>query len=162
MNRRVLLKGAALAGVTFGLAPGFLRRAAAQTTAKKTLVVIFQRGGADGLSMVPPVGDSHYYRLRPNIAVPREKALKLDDTFALHPALAAFEPLYRAGVLAVVHGVASPVPTRSHFDAQDFIEAGTPGLKTAPDGWLNRVVQLDAAPAGPFRAVSLSNQLPRS
>jgi uncharacterized protein (DUF1501 family) len=161
MNRRYFLKGASLGFAAFGFAPAFLNRALAQSTRAKTLVVIFQRGGADGLSMIAPVADGQYYRLRPNIAVPREKAVKLDDTFSLHPSLAALEPLYRQKTLAVIHGVASPAPTRSHFDAQDFIEAGTPGTKGS-DGWLNRAVQLDGAPATPFRVVSISNQLPRS
>jgi uncharacterized protein (DUF1501 family) len=162
MNRRYFLRGSAFALATGAFAPAFLQRAFAQSTRPKTLVVIFQRGGADGLSMVAPVGDPNYFRLRPNIALAREKTLELDDTFALHPALAALEPLYQAGALAVIHGVGSPSPTRSHFDAQDFIEAGTPGSRAGPDGWLNRVVQLDGAPPSAFRAVSLSNQLPRS
>jgi uncharacterized protein (DUF1501 family) len=166
-TRRVFLKSSGLALVAFGFAPGFLQRAAAQTPRrKKVLVVLFQRGGADGLSMVPPYGDPDYYAQRPNVAIAlpgtEGGVLKLDDTFGLHPALAPLKPLYDAGALAVIHAAGSPKPTRSHFDAQDYVEAGIPGLR-APDGWLNRALgaQPEASPST-FRAVALQPTLPRS
>ncbi len=134
---------------------------------KKVLVVLFLRGGADGLSMVPPVGDPDYPALRPTLALARpgagsEAALRLDDTFGLHPALAPLAPLYAQGSLAFIHAVGSPRPTRSHFDAQDFLEAGTPGQR-AHDGWLNRALgALPATAPSAFRAVALGPTLPRS
>ena len=168
-DRRFFLKSSGLALVGLGFAPGFLRRALASTDAsrRKVLVTIFQRGAVDGLSMVPPVGDPAYAAARPNIAIPPAGAsgggIALDGTFALHPALASLGPLWRAGSLAIVHAVGSPDPSRSHFDAQDFLDAGTPGVKSTPDGWLNRALQArPEAEATPFRAVALQPNLPRS
>ncbi|HME91449.1 MAG TPA: DUF1501 domain-containing protein [Myxococcaceae bacterium] len=169
VDRRFFLKSSGLAMLGLGFAPGFLSRAVAARTAanKKILLAIFQRGGADGLSMVPPVGDPEYYALRPTLAIARPgegegAALKLDDTFGLHPALSSLAPLYQAGALAIVHAVGSPKPTRSHFDAQDFMEGGIPGA-LAPDGWLNRALQNEAAnDPRAFRAVALQSNLPRS
>jgi uncharacterized protein (DUF1501 family) len=167
-DRRLFLKSSGLAFLGLGLAPGFLARAAAQTThGRKTLVLVFLRGGADGLSLVPPVGDPAYYAARPTLALPRPGvdggALKLDATFGLHPALAALLPLWQSGSLAVVHAAGLQGATRSHFDAQDFCETGTPGLKTTQDGFLNRSLQQLPEPgAGAFRAVALQGTLPRS
>ena len=169
VDRRFFLKSSGLAMLGLGFAPGFLSRAVAARTAanKKILLAVFQRGGADGLSMVPPVGDPDYYALRPTLAIARPgegegAALKLDDTFGLHPALSSLAPLYEAGALAIVHAVGSPKPTRSHFDAQDFMEGGIPGA-LAPDGWLNRALQNEAAnDPRAFRAVALQSNLPRS
>lgn len=177
MNRRFFLKtgGIALASVGATLAaPSFLQRAvSAQSrttgTRRKIIVNLFQRGAVDGLNVVIPYGESNYYNLRPTIAIPKPDggqaaALKLDGFFGLHPALGGLLPLWQDGRLAVVHASGSPDVTRSHFDAQDYMEAGTPGRKSTPDGWLNRVVQ--DLPAGknasPFRAVSLTNNMPRS
>ncbi|MFY0576907.1 DUF1501 domain-containing protein [Cystobacter fuscus] len=107
------------------------------------LVTLFLRGGADGLSLVAPVGDADYVRLRPNIALRatgEHAALRLDDTFGLHPGLAALMPQWSNGTLAVVHAVGLPQAMRSHFDAQDFVETGTPGVKSTREGYLNRVL----------------------
>ncbi|MFN6964389.1 MAG: DUF1501 domain-containing protein [Pyrinomonadaceae bacterium] len=176
MDRRYFLRSAGLGMASFGLmaaAPEFLHQfAAAQTTAgkfgkKKILVTVFQRGAVDGLNVVVPYGDSRYYDLRRTIAVPRpgqtDGALDLDGHFGLHPALAPLAPLWKSKQFAVVHSVGSPDNTRSHFDAQDYMEAGTPGVKSTPDGWLNRVLQQTSAKdASPFRAVAMTPQLPRS
>ncbi len=123
----------------------------------------------DGISAVIPFGDKNYYSVRPNIAVPEPKngnpdtAIDLDGFFALHPALSWFKPIYDAGNLAIVHAIGSPDNTRSHFDAQDYMEAGTPGNKGTADGWLNRYMQAKREPAAtPFRAVSLTANLPRT
>ncbi|MFI5119506.1 MAG: DUF1501 domain-containing protein [Thermoanaerobaculia bacterium] len=164
------LKSSGLALAAFGFAPGFLQRALASTdpVRRKVLVTIFQRGAVDGLSMIPPVAEGLYYDLRPAIAIPRPgrgegAALTLDGHFALHPSLARLEPLWTSGALAVVHAVGSPDPTRSHFDAQDYLDAGTPGVKSTPDGWLNRALQARPKPAAsPFRAVAMQSGLPRS
>ena len=129
--------------------PAFLQRAVAATPMpnKKQLVVLFQRGAADGLNIVVPFGESNYYRLRPSIAIPQPKrggtdaAIDLDGFFGLHPSLAPLEPLFHKNQLAIVHAAGSPDPTRSHFDAQDFMESGTPGLKSTEDGWLNRALE---------------------
>ncbi len=158
LARRQLLQAlAALAA--YGAAP-----ARAQTRTR-VLVTLFLRGGADGLSLFPPYGDPAYYRSRPTLAVRPPgagdgAALKLDATFGMHPSLAPLHPLFRDGRLAVVHGVGSPKPTRSHFDAQDFVEAGTPGHR-ARDGWMGRALSRSGA-TGPFAAVALQPTLPRA
>ena len=179
MQRRAFVKSGALALVTMGLSPSFLRRSAfgldlPRTAQGKTLVCLFQRGAADALSMVVPHGEAAYYALRPAIAVPRPRAgnaltaIDLDGFFGLHPALAPFEHLYRDGMLAPIHAVGSPSATRSHFDAQDYMESGTPDLKSTRDGWLNRYLAVSGtceacAPRSttPFRAVAMAAQTPR-
>lgn len=165
LSRRHLLRAcAALAG--FGLAPGFLSRALAQPR-PKTLVVLFLRGGVDGLSLVPPVADPLLASLRPALrllpstSTGDDAALRLDSHFGLHPALAPLLPLYTAGKLAIVHAVGQQAASRSHFEAQDFLESGTPGARSN-DGWLNRAVgQLPGEPA-PLRAVAVQSRLPLS
>ncbi len=148
MGRRVFVKQGALAFLALGLPPDFLLQPLLAGTQaldrKKTLICIFQRGAVDGLSMVVPFGDRGYYDSRSSIAIqapgPRDgSALDLDGFFGLHPALRPLEDLYRRSEMAVVHAVGSPHPTRSHFDAQDFMETGTPGVKSTSDGWLKRV-----------------------
>ena len=152
----------AMAGA--GAAPAWLARAAAASGSArrpKVLVAIFQRGAVDGLNVLVPHGDPHYYGLRPSIAIPRAKVLDLDGMFGLHPSLAALKKVYDAGHLAIVDAVGSPDPTRSHFDAQDYMESGTPGVKSTSDGWLNRALPREAEPA-PVRAVAMGANLPRS
>lgn len=167
MNRRFFLhKGAlALAGTT--AIPQFLVRSVlAQTpgTPGKRLVVIFQRGAADGLNVVVPYREKNYYRMRPSIGIPQNQVIDLDGFFGLHPSLASFKPLYDAGHLGIVHAVGSPDMTRSHFDAQDYMESGTPGVKSTEDGWLNRALQSEdlrhRAPHTAFRAVAVSADVP--
>src|SRR5690349_17555458 len=146
MQRRAFVKSGALALVTMGLSPTFLRRSAfgldlPRSAKGKVLVCLFQRGAADALSMVVPHGDPSYYALRPAIAIGRptrgdsNAAIDLDGFFGLHPALAPFRQLYQDGMLAPIHVVGSPSATRSHFDAQDYMESGTPDLKATRDGW---------------------------
>lgn len=179
VTRRIFVKngGAAIAsiGLLPVLGPAFLRRAVfgAEPTAqsrKKTLICIFQRGAADGLSVVVPYGDPDLYRLRPTLAVPQPgqgagAALDLNGFFGLHPALAPLLPIYKAGHMAAIHACGSPDTTRSHFDAQDYMESGTPGNKGVPDGWLSRAVL--ACPEdrrnlqNPFRAVAIGGAMPR-
>ena len=168
-TRRFFLKSSGLALVGLSAVRSFLARAAAAIASRgKILVVIFQRGAADGLNIVVPHGEKNYYSLRPTIAIPRPKkgdeqaAIDLDGHFGFHPILQPFKQLYDEKLLAVVHAAGSPDSTRSHFDAQDFMESGTPGLKSTPDGWLNRYLQ--SAPVekpSAFRGVSLTSQLPR-
>ena len=168
-NRRFFLhKGAlALAGTT--TIPSFLVRSVlAQSTAtpNQRLVVIFQRGAADGLNIVVPYREKNYYAMRPSIAIPEKQVLDLDGFFGLHPSLASFEPMFRAGHLAVVHAAGSPDMTRSHFDAQDYMESGTPGVKNTQDGWLNRALQSEdqrhRCEHTAFRALALGAQVPRT
>jgi len=167
-ERRFFLRSSALAAVSFGVAPRALLRAACagENTEGKVLVVLFQRGACDALNTVIPFGDEHYQRYRPSIAIEapgagRGRALDLDGRFAFHPALEALLPLYRAGSLAVVHAVGSPHATRSHFDAQDFMETGTPGIKSTRDGWMNRYLSTAPDETGsPLRAVAMAPQLP--
>jgi uncharacterized protein (DUF1501 family) len=170
-DRRLFLKGSGLALLAFGPGPDFLRRAAfaaTQANRKKVLVALFQRGAMDALAAVPPIGGSELARLRPRLAMSPSRAstddalLDLGVGFGLHPALSPLEPLFRARELAVVHAVGSPDPTRSHFDAQDYMETATPGRKGTPSGWLNRVCGELGHDASPFRAVALAAALPRS
>ena len=169
-NRRIFLKSSALAMVGAGAAPAWLTRALyagdAPSPRRKILVAIFQRGAVDGLNLIVPHGEPRYYELRPSLAIPcpdgtSESAIDLDGFFGLHPALAPLKPIYDAGHLAMVQAVGSPDPTRSHFDAQDFMESGTPGRKATNDGWLNRAMP-PAPLVSPVRAVSLGAELPRS
>ncbi|MBM3464607.1 MAG: DUF1501 domain-containing protein [Armatimonadetes bacterium] len=163
LSRRTFLKNGALAMVGAALSPGFLARAveAAPDARGRVLVVIFQRGAVDGLSMVVPHAAPEYYKLRKGIAIPREQVLDLDGYFGLHPSLAPFKPLFDRRTLAIVQASGSPDNTRSHFDAQDYMEAAAPGNKSVHDGWLNRY--MGTAPnKNAFRAVSITANLPRS
>src|SRR5256714_1614504 len=171
ISRRVFVKSGGLALFSLGLDPLFLARAAfasyrplpsSTTLSRPILVCLFQRGAVDGLNMIVPHGDPIYYRERPRIAVPEKDVLDLDGYFGLHPRLAALQPLWDSKSLAVIHAVGSPDATRSHFDAQDYLESGTPGVKATPDGWLNRYCQHDREHQDtPFRAVAFGPQLPR-
>jgi uncharacterized protein (DUF1501 family) len=178
MERRVFVKSGALALVTMGLSPSFLRRTAFGMELKnvqkgKVLICLFQRGAADALNIVVPHGEKAYYAMRPSIAIPQPSrnvaggAIDLDGFFGLHPALAPLKPLYDRGILAPVHAVGSPSTTRSHFDAQDYMETGTPDVKGTTDGWLNRYLAVKGTcdecnlAKTPFRAVSLTPQTPR-
>ena len=175
VTRRFFLKSSGLAMVSLASAPAFLQRTALGQTSKSgrsdspVIIAIFQRGAADGISMVVPFGDKHYYDFRPQIGIPQptkgkdEVVIDLDGFFGLHPQLAAFKPLYDSGNLAIVHAAGSPDSTRSHFDAQDYMESGTPGSKSTNDGWLNRFMQVKRERnASAFRAVAFSPNLPRS
>jgi uncharacterized protein (DUF1501 family) len=189
------MKNGALALVTLGLNPSFLRRsifaqdlvrgAASHGNARgKVLICLFQRGAADGLNVVVPHGEKAYYRLRPTIAVPaptlasQNAAVDLDGFFGLHPSLAPLKTLWTQGILAPVHAVGSPSSSRSHFDAQDYMESGTPDLKSTRDGWLNRYLATkgtcqECSNSGGngggdggnrnelFRAVAMTQQTPR-
>ena len=190
MDRRVFMKSGAMALATMGLSPTFLRRTVfAQELVKgaalngnargKVMIVLFQRGAADALNVVVPHGERAYYTMRPTIAVPRPiagaaaSAIDLDGFFGLHPSLAPFKRLWDDGILAPVHAVGSPSNTRSHFDAQDYMESGTPDNKGTRDGWLNRYLavkgtcdecKLNEPHTGkpsPFQAVAMTPQTPR-
>jgi uncharacterized protein (DUF1501 family) len=171
ITRRGFVKNGALALVGTSAIPPFLARTvmAQLTTAQaqhKRLVVIFQRGAADGLNIVVPFTESAYYQMRPTIAIPRNQVVDLDGYFGLHPAMASLKPLWDQRHLAIVQAAGSPDPSRSHFDAQDYMESGTPGVKATPDGWLNRALQAEdaarRAKQTPFRAVAMGTQLPRT
>src|SRR6202166_3697692 len=173
VSRRYFLKQGGIALVGMSAMPAFLQRAAAATPMpnKKQLVVLFQRGAADGLNIVVPFSEPNYYRLRPTIAIPQPRrggsdaAIDLNGYFGLHPSLAPLEPLFRREQLGIVHAAGSPDPTRSHFDAQDFMESGTPGVKATEDGWLNRALhslsQRSQADPSAFRAIALGPSMPR-
>jgi uncharacterized protein (DUF1501 family) len=172
LSRRVFLRNGGLALVSLGFAPSFLTRtvAAAGTMRRKLLIAIFQRGAMDGLNVVVPFGEKSYYQARPSIAIARpgsgsDAAVDLDGFFAFHPRLASLKPLYDARRLAIVHACGSPDSTRSHFDAQDYFETATPGVKSTEDGWLNRYLQARGSQANQetaFRAVAVGPQLPRA
>jgi uncharacterized protein (DUF1501 family) len=200
VSRRVFMKSGALALATIGLNPSFLRRtvfaqdllkgaALNGNTRGKVLIVLFQRGAADALNVVVPHGEAAYYKMRPNIAIPRpsalgapagaaQSAIDLDGFFGLHPSLSPFKRMWDDGILASVHAVGSPSNTRSHFDAQDYMESGTPDNKGTRDGWLNPVSRREGhvrrVPSGdnnrrmtrtwkvsPFQAVAMTPQTPR-
>jgi len=169
ITRRIFLRNGALAVVGTTALPSFLTRAAFGAAdpgiRNKRLVVIFQRGAADGLNIVVPHGEANYYAMRPTINIPKKSVLDLDGFFGLHPAMASFQPLWQQKHLAIVHAAGSPDPTRSHFDAQDYMESGTPGLKVTDDGWLNRALQDLPGGTGSdksaFRAIALGPSLPR-
>src|SRR5580698_4367560 len=167
ITRRIFLRNSALAVVGTAAIPSFLTRAAYGSveagTSNKRLVVIFQRGAADGLNIVVPHAEPSYYAMRPSINIPRSSVIDLDGFFGLHPSLAPFQPLWKQRHLAIVHAAGSPDPTRSHFDAQDFMESGTPGVKATEDGWLNRSLHSLPQPASAdaFRAIALGPSLPR-
>jgi len=178
MNRRFFIKSGSVALASVGVAlsaPAFLERtvlgqARSVITGgkRKTLIAIFQRGAVDGLNMVVPYGESNYYDLRPNIAIPKpaagnvEGAVDLDGFFGLHPSLNPFKSLWESKRLAIVHASGSPDNTRSHFDAQDYMESATPGVKSTNDGWLNRYLQSKKeSQRSLFRAVSMTQTTPR-
>jgi uncharacterized protein (DUF1501 family) len=166
LTRRAFLQGGAMAVIGTAAIPSFLTRAAfgavSPSGRNKRLVVIFQRGAADGLNIVIPYAESAYYQMRPSIAIQRRQVIDLNGFFGLHPSLAGFKPLWDQGHLAIVHAAGSPDTTRSHFDAQDYMESGTPGVKSTTDGWLNRVLQTEHLPnETPFSAVALGPALPR-
>lgn len=175
MNRRYFLKSGSIALASVGMslsAPAFLERVvmgnALGDGKRKTLIAIFQRGAVDGLNMVVPFGESNYYSARPSIAIPKpesgnaESAINLDGFFGLHPSMSSFKPLWDSKRLAIIHASGSPDNTRSHFDAQDYMESATPGVKSTSDGWLNRYLQNKTDPdASSFRAVALTKTMPR-
>jgi uncharacterized protein (DUF1501 family) len=182
INRRVFLKQGALSFVCLGAGsfwgPQFLRQAAraadlgSSSKQNKILICIFQRGAVDGLSMVVPYGDPHYYASRQDISLPAPSqvagpagVLDLDGYFGLHPELAPLLPLYKAGHLAPIQACGSPNSSRSHFDSQDLMEAGVDEDKTVQTGWLNRLMACcpeDSAKQSPFRSVAMTPILPRS
>jgi uncharacterized protein (DUF1501 family) len=131
----------------------------------KRLIVVFLRGAVDGLSVVAPYTDPLYFAARPRIALPKPGTdgglIDLDGRFGLHPALERLVPLWKSGSLAFVHACGSPDPTRSHFDAQDYMESGLPGRKGTVDGWMNRLLSVLPAPHGPTQAVSFGPTIPR-
>jgi len=165
-TRRFFLRASAVAMAGVGVAPSWLvRAAAAEGNKRKILVAIFQRGAADGLNVVVPFFEKRYYQLRPTIAVPEpgksNGAIDLDGRFGLHPSLQPLKAFWDSGQLAIVEATGSPDPTRSHFEAQDFMESGTPG-KMTEDGWLNRALPQAASAVSPLRAIAIGAQLPRT
>jgi uncharacterized protein (DUF1501 family) len=160
-NRRDFLALSAGAGILAFGAPAW----AATAEAPKRLIVVMLRGAVDGLNVVVPYGEEAYYAARPTIAVAKpgsdDGALLLDDQFALHPALAGIMPLWQQKQLAFVHAAGLSDPTRSHFDAQLFIESGTPGHRGTDDGWMNRLLAALPGPHGPTDAVAVGPLLPQ-
>ncbi|PYR62406.1 MAG: hypothetical protein DMF91_06835 [Acidobacteria bacterium] len=170
ISRRIFLRNGAFALVSVGFAPSFLARTAfaqGRSARAKQLIAIFQRGASDGLNVVVPFGEAEYYKARPSIAIQQpgaaeNAALDLNGFFGFNPRLQPLKPLWDRRDLAIVHACGSPDATRSHFDAQDYMESGTPGVKSTEDGWLNRYLQARRVEAAtPFRAVALTSQLPR-
>ena len=165
-SRRIFLRQGGVALLSLGFAPNFISSIAAKSLERrKLLIVVFQRGAVDGLNMVVPFGEADYYRSRPSIAIARPGAdggaIDLDGFFGLHPRMPAFKPLWDRGELAVVHAAGSHDITRSHFDAQDYMESATPGVKSTRDGWLNRYLG-SSNDASPLRGIALTTQMPRS
>lgn len=170
--RRIFLKDGGFAVLGLSMVPGFVLRAATAARpklgSKKVLVTVFQRGGVDGLNVVVPFAEKAYYNYRPTISVPapskdRTSALDLDGFFGLHPSLQPLLPLYQSGELGIVHAAGSPHETRSHFEAQEYMESAAPGVKSTRDGWLNRYLHRSQHPeATAFRGVAMGPVLPRA
>ena len=172
MTRRLFVRDSAIVMAGIGAAPSWLARAAEGARGKrKTLVAIFLRGAADSLNIVVPFSEKRYYELRPTIGVPapagqasgpgQNSAIDLDGRFALHPQLQPLKAFWDKQQLAIVEATGSPDPSRSHFDAQDYMESGTPG-KTTGDGWLNRALVPVGPDTSPVRAIATGGQLPRT
>jgi uncharacterized protein (DUF1501 family) len=180
ISRRALLKGGAVAGAALGggLLPGFIRRALAAADGgpghHRVLAFLFLRGAMDGLEVVSPHGEPRFSELRPTLALPAPGEEQKSDLgpgalldlgapgFGLHPSLEPLLPLWREGTLAFVHAVGSPDGTRSHFDAQDFLELGTPGVKGTRDGWMARAVAEAPGKRSALEAIAVAQRLPRS
>jgi uncharacterized protein (DUF1501 family) len=174
LSRRYFMKASGLALASFAVAPSFLVRTASASGVsggkdRPIVIALFQRGAADGVSMVVPFGDPHYYSVRQQIAIPSpargnaESAIDLDGFFGLHPSFSMLKPIYDEGHLAIVHAVGSTDNTRSHFDAQDYMESGAPGNKSVNDGWMNRYLQANPSrTATPFQGVAFSANMPRT
>src|SRR5687767_9600396 len=170
ISRRIFLKDGGMALVSLGFAPTFLARTVEGLGAarQKVLIAIFQRGAVDGLNMIIPFGEQDYYTSRPSLAIARpsgdeNSAIDLNGFFGMHPRMRALKPFWESNSLAIVHACGSHDDTRSHFDAQDYMESGTPGVKSTPDGWMNRYLHAkEHQKATPFRAVALAPQLPRT
>lgn len=180
MSRRALLKDGAVVGAFLGsgLVPGFIRRALAAANEgpgrRKVLAFLFLRGAIDGLNVVSPYGEPQFAQLRPTLALPAPGEERKSDAgpgallnlgvpgFGLHPSLDPLVPLWREGTLAFVHAVGSPDATRSHFDAQDFLELGTPGVKGTRDGWMARAVAQAPGGRSALEAIAVAQRLPRS
>jgi uncharacterized protein (DUF1501 family) len=166
-SRRFFIRNSAIAAAGLGIAPSWLLRSAAgqAESKRKTVIAIFQRGAADGLNVVVPFFEKRYYELRPTIAIPQpgkpNGAIDLDGRFGLHPSLQALKPVWDSGQFALIHASGSPDPNRSHFEAQDYMESGTPG-RIADDGWLNRALPLQIANPSPIRAIAIGSKLPRT
>jgi uncharacterized protein (DUF1501 family) len=173
-SRRIFLRQGGMALLSLGFAPHFVSTLAAEAAERrKLLIVVFQRGAVDGLNMVVPYGDGEYYRARRSIAIAKpgspDGAINLDGFFGLHPRMSALKPLWDNKSLAIVHASGSHDTTRSHFDAQDYMESATPGIKSTRDGWLNRYLQGsgtgDQGPGSsnnPLRGIALTQQMPRA
>jgi uncharacterized protein (DUF1501 family) len=167
MNRRKFLQQLGLVSgatlVAIGT-HGWAARSVTSNSNPKRLIVVFLRGAVDGLNVVIPHWENAYYDSRSLIAIapPNQAngALDLDGRFGLHPALNSLMPLWKQGSLAFVHACGSPDATRSHFDAQDYMESGTPGVKTTPDGWMNRLLSVVHSQS-PIQAVNLGATMPR-
>jgi uncharacterized protein (DUF1501 family) len=165
-TRRVFIKSGAAAMLSLGFAPAFLARAAAAADGRKRLLIaVFQRGAMDGLNMLVPFGEAEYYKLRPSIGIAPpggdNGAVDLDGFFGLHPRMAPLRPMWDNGMLAAIHACGSPDATRSHFDAQDYMESATPGVKSTRDGWLNRYLQAVNS-STPLQGVAVTRQTPRT
>jgi uncharacterized protein (DUF1501 family) len=160
--RRAILRASAGAAL---LPLGRAAWAATAAGGPQRLVVFLLRGAVDGLNVVVPYGEEPYYAARPTIAIARpdapDGALRLDPRFGLHPALGSLLPLWQSADLAFIHASGSPDPNRSHFEAQRYMENGTPGDSTTPDGWMNRLLQVLPGPHDPVEALSVGPILPR-
>src|SRR5262245_50939041 len=165
LTRRYFIRASAVAVAGFGMAPSWLARAAAGESNRKIVISIFQRGAADGLNVVVPYFEKRYYDLRPSLALPApgkpNGVLDLDGRFGLHPSLQTLKPLWDSGQLAIIHAAGSPSGNRSHFEAQDEMESGTPGRITE-EGWLNRVLDPATPTTSPVRAVAVGAKMPRT
>jgi uncharacterized protein (DUF1501 family) len=167
LTRRIFLRGSAVVMAGMGAVPSWLARAASvEGKKRKILVAIFQRGAADGLNIVVPFSEKRYHELRPTLGIApptgqNGSAIDLDGQFALNGAMQPLKALWDKQQLAIVEATGSPDSSRSHFDAQDYMESGTSG-KTMGDGWLNRALPPSGAETSPLRAVAMGKQVART
>ncbi len=161
-SRRSFLKMAGVAG-SLPLLSSRLVFAQATSSPRDVLVVIFQRGGMDGLNVVVPYGDGAYYDRRRTVAIAETDVIALpgESRFGLHPSLDPLRPLYEAGELALIHAVGGPTHSRSHFSCQDLMERAVFDGSGAPSGWLNRHL-VSRGPASDFQGVGIGTAVPRS
>ncbi|MEO0686813.1 MAG: DUF1501 domain-containing protein, partial [Cyanobacteria bacterium J06649_11] len=168
MKRRQFIQQAGIFSASSLITVGtnaLVSRSIAANPNSKRLIVIFLRGAVDGLSVVVPYTENAYYQARKRIAIPQPDkpggVLDLDGKFGLHPSLAALMPLWKQKSLAFVHACGSPESTRSHFDAQEYMETGTPGIKNTKDGWMNRLLAKMTQENNPIQAVNVGSNIPR-
>ena len=165
VTRRQFLKSCATVLPAVAFLPGLFRReisfpssVSSNASSNRTLVIVQQAGGNDGLNTVIPYGDGRYYDLRPNIAIPQQEVITIDREVGFHPNLPKFKALWDSGNLAIIEGVGYPLPNFSHFQSMDIWRFADPEVKVGPsrrDGWLGRYLETFGSGAGIFGGIAV-------